>query len=1115
MKNNSFANYFSKKSTIIFIEIALVIYSILGFSYYYYEKQVVIEKIHHELESVSTIKKNLIKSWLEDLQNDAKFIFDVQYKRKTINQLISDQNNIILKNNFIEHYSSFVKIYKYENVQLVNINGEIIASIDSMDSVLNEETKKLVLGQSSLNIQFSNFYLKKNNLAYKDIIVPFFKADTKELIAYLIIKVDPTHYIFPLINSWRKPIGSIKTNLYQLEIPQNINLNSINHNLAYKINLDSNYENFASENSHSLKLVLGRFEGKDEKNEETFSYNSHIDGTDWILVIKISSEEALKEFQIKMILTFLFLGALMLLTSLFFYYTYKNNQKNIYQDLYNKELNLRISKEKFETTLYSIGEGIITTDENGLITQMNIVAEQLTGWNESEALGKRIEKVYKVVQEDSKSDLLSPLNKVLEYNQIVNNSNDIILISKEGTETHISQSCAPILDNNNELFGVVLIIRDQTIEIQKRKELEESEKFAKDILIKLNDAQSIAKIGSWELNLLDNTVWWSNELYEILEENKSDYLTTKEISLMFLENEIFQHFENNIQNSLDKNKSFNFEMPIKTNKGNNKYCHINGKGEYDSDGVVIKISAIVHDITERKTHLDLIKQSEMKFRSYIENAPVGVYLTNQSGTFVDVNSKGTEMLGYNIEEFLNLSILNIINPSTSESDLESFRNVINGSKISNDFCFIKNNGETSWFTIYTSKLDEDSYLTYALNIDEIKQNEIDLITAKDKAEEMNRLKNSFLANMSHELRTPMNGILGFTNLLMEETDIIEVNQVAKFINNSSKRLMETLNSILNLSKIESGHTKIDPIKFDLIYFLNERLNNYSTLAREKQLEFSLESNYSELIILLDQTLLNDIVNNLVNNAIKYTNEGFVKVNIDIIKNDIEELIQIDIIDSGIGIEEEALKYIFDEFRQASEGVERKFEGTGLGLTICRKYTKLLDGNLTVKSKINDGSTFTITLPYIKDDSVYFKIEKETTTKTFHNYYNSLKEMHILYVEDDEISIRYLLKIIPKSCKVLSAKKESEVMNILKENRIDLILMDINLGINKSGLYLTKLIKEIPEYAIIPIIACTAFAMQGDREIFIENGCDDYLSKPFEKENLLALLNLWIGLDYID
>ncbi|MGA2296444.1 MAG: response regulator [FCB group bacterium] len=385
----------------------------------------------------------------------------------------------------------------------------------------------------------------------------------------------------------------------------------------------------------------------------------------------------------------------------------------------------------------------------------------------------------------------------------------------------------------------------------------------------------------------------------------------------------------------------------------------------------------------------------------------------------------------------------------------------------------------------------------------------ELIIAKENAEELNRLKSSFLANMSHEIRTPMVGILGFSKYLLTIDDLEEVREVSALLNISGKRLMETLNLILDVSRIESGETKLYLEEVNLKEEILQTISTYKAVAIQKGLELNFQLKHEINNIISDRRVLQSILNNLINNAIKFTLKGEVKVVLsrELINN--EEWTIIDVTDTGLGIPDDYIDKIFVEFRQVSEGLGRSFEGTGLGLTLSKKFVTLLGGTISVKSKFNEGSTFTVKIPANTKEVIAPKIIVKEV-----NHYSVQPEpvkqnnelANILLVEDDKISIAYVKKIIGNSYNIDLAVNGLDAIEKTKMYQYDIILMDINLGTGMSGLEAVKVIRKLPDYIDVPIVALTAFTMAGDSDEFIAGGCTHYLSKPFEKEELVNMLN---------
>ncbi|TAL67212.1 MAG: PAS domain S-box protein [Bacteroidetes bacterium] len=532
---------------------------------------------------------------------------------------------------------------------------------------------------------------------------------------------------------------------------------------------------------------------------------------------------------------------------------------------------------------------------------------------------------------------------------------------------------------------------------------------------------------------------------------------------------------------------------------------------YYSDGKIVGVVLAFQDETEKRTKNKLLAESEERYRSTLDNMFEGCQIIDNDWRYVYVNETVLKQGKKSKNELIGKRMMDVY-PGIEKTDM--FRNLELCKKerkiilMENEFFF--EDGSKGWFKLSIQPIPEGIFIL-SIDITEQKRAVEEIVKAKEKAEEMNRLKSSFLANMSHELRTPMNGILGFSELLRIEDKIDIIRDISDVINKSGKRLMNTLNSILNLSRVEAGEIKPSRHLVNVSDVIYNTVEFCKIEAAKKGIELKLESEYSSLLIQSDERMITEIINNLVSNAIKFTSKGSVTVNIKLeITENLENII-ISITDTGIGIDEKDYYKIFDEFRQVSEGLNRSFEGTGLGLTICRKYIEMLGGSISVKSKLNEGSTFTVILPmigFMKNDEIDNN-EHNTITELNKNNIKSRKKPYILYVEDDDVSAQLTTAILNDFCNIDIATDASQAVNSAMKNKYDLILMDINLGKGPNGIEATKEIRKLSEYKITPIIAVTAFAMLGDREEFLNSGCTDYVSKPYDQEELFRVVNKYI------
>ena len=370
--------------------------------------------------------------------------------------------------------------------------------------------------------------------------------------------------------------------------------------------------------------------------------------------------------------------------------------------------------------------------------------------------------------------------------------------------------------------------------------------------------------------------------------------------------------------------------------------------------------------------------------------------------------------------------------------------------------------------------------------------------AREKVEELLKLKSAFLNNMSHELRTPLTGILGFAEILAEEIQD-ERREFAERIVSSGMRLQETLNSILDLAQLEGGSLELDAERLNVADEVRTSAGRYSRAAERKGLELRIRTPHAPVESELDKASLQRIVKSLVDNAVKFTNEGFVSVDV----TADESRTYVHVRDTGIGISETFLPHMFSEFRQESMGTSRSYEGSGLGLSITKRLVELMGGCISVESKRGEGSTFTVSFPRVGHAVIEVATRHVTTEPSSgeSNIWN-----RVLVLDDNVDTLALTQHQLRDRFLVDTAADVDTALATARGKRFDALVLDINLGGGHDGIDVLHALREMDAYRDVPVVALTAYAMPADRERFLNAGFDAYLSKPFTKQEITDTLD---------
>ncbi|MDH5230379.1 MAG: ATP-binding protein [Gammaproteobacteria bacterium] len=581
------------------------------------------------------------------------------------------------------------------------------------------------------------------------------------------------------------------------------------------------------------------------------------------------------------------------------------------------------------------------------------------------------------------------------------------------------------------------------------------------------------------------------EIYELIGKKLSDLYKHPEHREAFL-----KALQNN--NGIIKN----YEAELVRRDGSSVWVSTNAHFIYTDNGDIKGVEGTTRNIQDKQVYLEALNKAKEEFKqlyeyntAILENSPIGIISLDENGLIVYKNPTMNYFIdSAGLKKQLSLQKDLLQATTVVESELyEQLHTLLQGKAIHIQTIFSNQHIAQAALDIRGVPILRNQKLIGAVllidDYSDFHQAQKELRKAKENAEQASRSKSEFLANMSHELRTPLNGIIGLTDLLQDEIEDPVYQEQIHLIAHSGNILLDHVNRLLDLSKIEAGKYDYHEELIDLTDVAETVLATLKLQAEKKGLAFKIE--YSPVMpqtIIYDETWLRQILINLTNNAIKFTKTGYVTVYFDAVEKP-EPLLIIEIKDSGIGIPDDQLENVFSSFVQIDNSLTRQYSGTGLGTSIVKQLVELSRGEIQVQSELGKGSSFKVTLPlkrgYTKEKIIDIKDSTQTTSQ----------HLNILVVEDNitnQIVMQKLLTHIQHQ--VTLADNGQVALDLLKEKTFDLIFMDIQMPI-LDGLTTTRIIKQNQQWEHIPVVAVTAHAMEKDRAHYLSFGIDYVLSKP--------------------
>jgi PAS domain S-box-containing protein len=756
---------------------------------------------------------------------------------------------------------------------------------------------------------------------------------------------------------------------------------------------------------------------------------------------------------------------------------------------------LRVSEEKFREMANLLPQIIFESDINGNLTYINNNAFEIFGYPED----------YPIVGRSS-LDFYTPESRLKAIENIrqkaIGNgkteSNEYVMMRKDGSTFPALVYSNRIIRENKPvgLRGIIININDLK---QAEQALKESEARFKNMfeghssIMLLVEPESGMIIGANEASA--RFYGYSKPELLAMRIDEINILPPEQVKM---ERELALHEDRNY-----------FIFPHRLASGEVRTVEVHSTPIVFQDQQIL--FSIIHDITGRRQAEIALQKSELEFHSLAEAMPQIVWITRPDGWNIFFNQQWVAYTGLSLEESYGTGWNKPFHPDDQQMAWDAWQKATTNMTSYSIECRIRRfDGEYKWWLIRgVPILDEignvQKWFGTCTDIDELKISAENLRVAKQHAEESDHLKSAFLANMSHEIRTPMNGILGFAEIL-KDPDLSgeQQKEYIHIIEKSGNRMLNIINDIVDISKIEAGLMKLE-IKESNI---NEQIEYIYTFfkpeveAKGMKLTFKTTLPARESTIKTDREKVYAILTNLVKNAIKYSKEGSIEFGYDLVDTQCIAYLQFYVKDTGIGIPSGRREAIFERFIQAEINDKMARQGAGLGLAITKSFVEMLGGKIRVESEEGVGSTFYFTLPYNTEpeEKAVFK------TSVMHDALtNTTKTLKILIAEDDEASEMLIALTIKHFGKeILKARSGISAVEICRTNPdIDLVFMDIQMP-EMGGYEAVRQIREFNKEVII--IAQTAYGLTGDREKAIEAGCNDYISKPIIKADLLPLIH---------
>lgn len=788
-------------------------------------------------------------------------------------------------------------------------------------------------------------------------------------------------------------------------------------------------------------------------------------------------------------------------------------------------------RRKLRVVTDTTSDAFVMINSQEIITYWNKSAERLFGYSQEEAMGRLLHDLV-TGPDDRKLARYGMINFAQTgTGPILGGLREVQAVRKDKTTFPAELAVSSVYLNNE--WMAVGALRDISARKLTLEQLKDSENRLRLTLDSVSN-------GAWDWNVQTGEVLFSDRWLLDLGYTREEASGGEKFwrSLIHPEDEpvviknIQEHFRG-------ETAYFECENRIRLASGEYRYNLDRGRVvERDENGAPLRMVGTNSDITDRKeaeyalarTHANLektiqertqeledaysaLQHSEARLKGILATSNEGFWIIDVNTMTLEVNEAMCQILARPQEDVVGRFVNEFLDKENQERHVQQVGKRKTGLSSAYELSLLRPDGTLTpclfnATPLYNEREELIGSFAMVTDISEIKKTETALIRAREAAEVANKAKSAFIANMSHEIRTPMNAIIGMAHLALDTDLTAQQREYVLKMKTSSEALLRLLNDILDFSKIDAGKMSLEAVEFRLREVVESAADIIIPQVQAKSLTFSVNvSPQTPTLIIGDPLRLRQVLVNLMNNAVKFTEQGEIAVMVDQKERRGDGvLLSFEITDTGIGMDTAQKDRVFESFSQADNSTTRKYGGTGLGLAITRQLVNMMGGDVWVDSAPDQGSTFGFTLLVQAKET---PAPAEEAPEVLSTSVPDLHDLSILVIEDNKMNRHVASGLLRKTgARVETAVDGLDGVRMVKAGGFDLVLMDIQMP-NMNGYDATREIRRDPRFAKLPVVALTAFAMKGDMEKCLEAGMDDYLSKPLNKKQLYEKLSVWL------